>query len=245
VPKPKLRWVDYDVDVHPQSTFAPLAALPKMPARSTDTVEAKITLPDLSGYVSPREKADALLSIAAEVEHALLVQYLYAAYSLSDGTGLDPDQKTAVDLWRGTIVEIAKEEMGHLMSVQNLRRVLDLGPTFDRDEFPMLPDLFPFRFDLGPLTQKSLAEYVVAESPPHDTTHPKLCEIIKVATGSGKTPINRVGNLYGLLGVIFAASLQDIYNDAAGGDPWYLMVMEIAGAAYQQNPSPAAWHLHP
>jgi hypothetical protein len=36
-------------------------------------VQVPIALPDLSGYLSPREKADALLTVAAEVEHALLV----------------------------------------------------------------------------------------------------------------------------------------------------------------------------
>src|SRR5262249_35207120 len=110
--------------------------------------------------------------------------------------------------------------------------------------FPMLPGLFPFDFHLGPLSQKTLAEYVVAESPTNDTTHPKLPEIIKVATGNGAMPVNHVGILYGLLGVIFAASPEDIIRDASGKDPWFTMVRDVAVAAYQQNPSAAAWHLN-
>jgi hypothetical protein len=209
-------------------------------------VTVTIDLPDLSGYVSPREKADALLTVAAEVEHALLVQYLYAAYSLkkSNDQGLSEEEKKAVAKWRQTVVNIAQEEMGHLMTVQNLRRVLGLGPTFERDNFPMLPGLFPFDFHLGPLNQRSLAEYVVAESPTNDTTHPALPEIIKVATGNGAMPVNHVGNLYGLLGVVFAAGLDDINRDASGKDPWYTMVRDIATAAYQQNPNAASWHLN-
>ena len=44
----------------------------------------KVPLPDLSAYPTPRDKAKILLESAAEVEHALMVQYLYAAYSLKD-----------------------------------------------------------------------------------------------------------------------------------------------------------------
>jgi Ferritin-like len=242
----RLRWLTYQVDVHPDSPTARLAGVPLPTAPAPGMVRAAIDLPDLSGYPSPREKADALLAVAAEVEHALLVQYLYAAYSLKKGTdsSLNPDQQKAVRKWKSTIVEIAKEEMGHLMTVQNLRLVLGLGPTFERDNCPMLPGLFPFDFHLGPINQKTLAEYVVAESPTDDTTHPALPDIIKVATGQGGMPVNHVGNLYGLLGVIFAASLDDINRDASGKDPWYVMVRDIAAAAYQQDPSASAWHLN-
>jgi hypothetical protein len=243
---PRFRWVTYQVDVHPHSPMALLAGARLTAALTPGMVRAAIDLPDLSGYLSPREKADALLTVAAEVEHALLVQYLYAAYSLKKGTdsNLNADQQAAVRKWRSTIVEIAKEEMGHLMTVQNLRRALGLGPTFERDDFPILPGLFPFAFHLGPISQKTLAEYVVAESPTDGTTHPALPDIIKAATGQAGMPVNHVGNLYGLLGVIFATSLDDINRDASGKDPWYLMVRDIAAAAYQQNPSAGAWHLN-
>jgi hypothetical protein len=244
--RPRFRWITYKVDVPTHSPMAQLAGAPLTAPPAPGMVPAAIDLPDLSGYLSPREKADALLTVAAEVEHALLVQYLYAAYSLKKGIdpNLNPDQQKAVRKWKGTVVEIAKEEMGHLMTVQNLRRVLGLGPTLARDNFPMLPGLFPFAFHLGPISQKTLAEYVVAESPTNDTTHPALPDIIKAATGQGGPPVNHVGNLYGLLGVIFAASLDDVNRDASGGDPWYTMVRDVAAAAYQQDPSPGAWHLN-
>jgi len=245
MPGHRFRWITYEVDVHPRSLLASPAETSRAAAASlADAVKAQIDLPDLSGYLSPREKAEALLTVAAEIEHALLVQYLYAAYLLKNANDqtLSSEQKKAVANWRRTIRDIAEEEMGHLMTVQNLRRVIGLGPTFARDEFPIL-DLFPFAFHLGPLTQKTLAEYVVAESPTNDTTHPALPEIIKVATGDGAMPVNHVGILYGLLGVIFAASPKDIISDASGQDPWYTMVRDIAIAAYQQNASEGAWHL--
>jgi hypothetical protein len=211
-------------------------------------VQASIDLPDMCDYPTPEDKADALLAVAAEVEHALLVQYLYSAYSLKNRNDptLNMDQQKAVGRWKTGpvgIAQIAREEMGHLMTVQNLRILLGFGPTFQRDEFPMLPDLFPFAFHLGPLTQKTLAEYVIAESPTNDATHPKLPDIAKLAACQAGMPINHVGNLYGLLGVVFAASPEEIRRDAAQNDPWYVMVRDIAAAAYQQDPSPEAWHL--
>lgn len=245
---PRFKWKRYRVEVHPDSPVAQLAPAGVTPSTTPGMVTADVPLPDLSGCPRPGDKVDALLRLAAEVEHALLVQYLYAAYSLKDvpDSTLTPDQNKALTAWKtgdNRIDKIAKEEMGHLMTVQNLRLLLGLGPTFERQEFPILAHLFPFDFHLGPLTQTTLAEYVVAESPTNDSTHPKLCDIIAQANCQAGMPVNHVGVLYGLLGVVFAASPADVDQDAAGGDPWYVMVEDIAAAAYQQNPDPDAWHL--
>src|SRR5262245_16353748 len=75
---------------------------------------------------APREAAVFLRSTAAEIEPALLVQYLYAAYSLKRDTDVpddDPDRvkrQEQLKAWRQALITIAKEEMGHLMTVQNL-----------------------------------------------------------------------------------------------------------------------------
>jgi hypothetical protein len=54
-----------------------------------------------------------------------MVQYLYAAYSLApDNDGLTLEQQQAVRDWQATILEIAREEMGHLVSVQNLLQLI-------------------------------------------------------------------------------------------------------------------------
>jgi hypothetical protein len=62
-----------------------------------------------------------LLHTAAEVEHALMVQYLYAAYSLGEAPFQGPNVPTSaqglVASWRGTIVSVAREEMGHLITL--------------------------------------------------------------------------------------------------------------------------------
>ncbi|MEJ7743434.1 MAG: ferritin-like domain-containing protein, partial [Nocardioidaceae bacterium] len=129
-----------------------------------------IQLPDLTALPSPLGKAEILLESAAEVEHALMVQYLYAAYSLKSGDEVtDPAQQAALDetspdSWPQVLLGIAREEMGHLMTVQNLL-LLGLAPNLEREDFPPQKDLYPFALHLEPLSQRSLAKYVVAEAP--------------------------------------------------------------------------------
>src|SRR3954468_4585888 len=65
-----------------------------------------------------RDYAIFLLTIAAQIEHSLMVQYLYAGYSLG-GPHVPDDQQDNVRGWRQLILGIAKEEMGHLVTVQN------------------------------------------------------------------------------------------------------------------------------
>src|SRR5262249_53734715 len=64
---------------------------------------------------TPHRYAVFLLHIAAEIEHALMVQYLYAALSLG-GSKVPADHRIEVSEWREIILGIAKEEMGHLMT---------------------------------------------------------------------------------------------------------------------------------
>ena len=163
-----------------------------------------------------------LLHTAAEIEHALLVQYLYAAYSLRDGNFQGPNVPTnaltLVQGWRETIVGVAREEMGHLISVQNLLRFIGGSLNVEREDFPFRT-LYPFRFQLEPLTKTSLAKYVAAEMPENPAQPDELMrEIIQRATGSaGGLNVNRVGPLYTELGTIFADSTKLSDNDLFPG----------------------------
>jgi len=89
------------------SALSGVAGLPK-------TTEEK---PDLNFPVAPRERAIAFLHIGSEIEHALMVQYLYAAYSLNEDQP-DEKQRALVRRWKAAVLEIAREEMGHFASVQ-------------------------------------------------------------------------------------------------------------------------------
>lgn len=148
------------------------------------------------------EEAIYLLHIAAEVEHALMVQYLYAAFSLG-GPQVAPEHQASVKRWRDTIVGIAREEMGHLATVENILQLIGGPLTFEREDFPIPAGLYPFPFCLEPLTLHSLAKYVVAEMPDLSTfdDEPELKaemeQIIQEATaGNEGQAVNRVGILY-------------------------------------------------
>ena len=155
MPVPDLKWLSYEVpadvgDSRRREHGALVAG---------DEPTIGVHIPDLRRYRRPCDKAQALLQTAAEVEHALLVQYLYAAFSLKGkGEQLTADQESLVDTWRGEIRHIAKQEMGHLITAQNMLLALSKPPNLKREGFPSIKDLYPFKFHLEPLSQCSLAQ---------------------------------------------------------------------------------------
>ncbi len=104
-----------------------------------------------------------LLHVGAEVEHALMVEYLYAAYSLGGSQVSSPGSRDIVLDWRTSILTVAKEEMGHLLTVQNLLCLLGGPPSFEREDYPWSSPFYPFPFCLEKLSLDSLACYVYAE----------------------------------------------------------------------------------
>jgi hypothetical protein len=151
-----------------------------------------------------------LLHTAAEIEHALLVQYLYAVYSLAaggfPGPSVPADAVRTVSMWRLTITEIAREEMAHFLTVQNLLRFIGGPLTLEREDFPFTSPLYPFPLKLEPLTRTSLAKYVAAEMPADPQEPAELIQeiITRAARGTGGLAVNRVGVVYETLTGIFA-----------------------------------------
>lgn len=174
-----------------------------------------------------------LLHTVAEIEHALLVQYLYAAYSLSTnptGPHLPANPAAVTDRWRKTIVKIAKEEMAHLLTEQNLLRFIGGPLNFEREDLPFRSKLYPFPLALEPLTKTSLAKYISAEMPAHpDAPEAEIKEIIKRATGPGDMPPNRVGVLFELLHEIFEDETKILDSD-------------LRPQTLDLQASPADWH---
>jgi Ferritin-like len=154
--------------------------------------------------LSPHDEAVFLLNIAAEVEHALMVQYLFAAYSLRDPSQFKGSKASLVREWRNAIAMIAREEMGHLVTVQNLLRSLGAPLSLARDEFPMNTGFYPFAFRLEPLSKNSAAKYAFAEMPPiaaakgiRGVPATEIADITKRADEDNTGhPVNRVGKLY-------------------------------------------------
>ncbi len=177
-----------------------------------------------------REYAVFLLTIAAQIEHSLMVQYLYAAFSLG-GPQVPSREQDKVLAWRQIILGIAKEEMGHLATVQNALRFLGAPLALDREDYPWDSDLAPYPFVLEPLTRASLARYVLAESPeewPDGVSKAEREEIEKLATNGGTLRVNRVGKLFERLAEILSdetripdsALRPQTYEQQASWDEW-------------------------
>src|SRR5262245_24288454 len=103
---------------------------------------AFVALPEPDMPLVPRDAAVFLLQIAAEIEHALLVQYLYAMFSIN------PNAPGVPALAVRETFRTAKEEMGHLITVENALLALGAAPSLYRDNMPTDTDFYPFPFML-------------------------------------------------------------------------------------------------
>ncbi|HXH38280.1 MAG TPA: ferritin-like domain-containing protein [Thermoanaerobaculia bacterium] len=184
--------------------------------------------PQLPDELSWHDYAVFLLHVAAEVEHALMVQYLYAAYSLG-GAELGDVRHENARHWREVILGIAKEEMGHLITVQNILRLIGGPLHLEREDYPFRSDFYPFFFKLEPATKDSLAKYVVAEAPEEWLTTKEAKEIVERASKADEgRKILPVGTLYGKLIDLFkdrgALTADDFRDDTepyqANWDEW-------------------------
>ncbi len=166
----------------------------------------------------PRDEAVFWLTVAAEIEHALMVQYLYAAYSLNPAVA--GARAGDVEKAKQELLQIAREEMGHLVTVENLLLLVGAPLHLGREHSPYGSQVYPFRFRLERLTLDSLAKYVVAESPdvPPDEI-PGLTDEDRrlLATeieqrarrGNDDVEIRNVGPIYHRLRHIFSQRLDD------------------------------------
>ncbi|AOR36056.1 hypothetical protein BFF78_37865 [Streptomyces fodineus] len=185
---------------------------------------APVRRPVLPPEFNWRDYTVLLLHIAAEIEHSLMVQYLFAAYSLG-GPQVPGHLRADVRRWQEIVLGIAKEEMGHLLTVQNLLIALGGPVHLGREDYPWGTDFYPFPFTLRRLTQETLARYICAESPPNWTGE-EAERIRQLAVGRQGAPVNRVGALYD--------RLTDILGDRD----------RIPDAAFQAATLPyqASWH---
>ena len=151
-------------------------------------------------FESPRLEAVRLLREAAEIEHSLMLQYLYAAYSLKPAyqTLIGTGAPNATDL-----LGVSIQEMQHLMDVNRLLVELGASPVFVRQDFPFEPDVYPFALNLEPLSRKSLAKYTYCEAPANalDRAHARTADDVRfidamerALADEGRT--NHVGSLY-------------------------------------------------
>ena len=119
--------------------------------------------------VGDRKELTYVLSQGAELEHGLMCEYLYAAFSLKDapGPGLRADQIGAVGRWREVIFAIAREEMLHWAVVQNLLTAVGSAPYVSRPHMPHQAKGYPpgVQLRLLPFGEAALQHFVYLERP--------------------------------------------------------------------------------
>src|SRR3990170_6473457 len=118
------------------------------------------------------EHRDALIYMlceAAELEHAITCQSLFAAFSLKQSTdeGVDDRQLRAIERWRKVLYEVAGQEMLHLAQVNNLLAAVGAAPRVARPNLPVQGRHFPpgVQFALVPFGERALRHFLYLERP--------------------------------------------------------------------------------
>lgn len=118
------------------------------------------------------EHRDALiymLTEAAELEHAIMCQYLFAAFSLKTSIqeGVDERQLRAINKWRKIITGVATEEMLHLALANNLLSSLGAAPRVGRPNLPQAGRYYPPGIELAlvPFSERALRHFLYLERP--------------------------------------------------------------------------------
>lgn len=111
-----------------------------------EALRAVVPRPPIPPIRTREELIDAL-GRAAEIEHAIMCQYLYAAFSLDrTSPALSPEDAETVRGFAIDTLRIARQEMEHLGLVANLLIAVGASPNFDRPNLPLPP--FYYQLDL-------------------------------------------------------------------------------------------------
>jgi rubrerythrin len=172
-----------------------------------------------------------LLHEACEVEHALMVQYLFAAFSVK------PAYASIVCFGIPTsndLLGVAVQEMQHLGKVNALLVALGASPSFVREDLPYEPEIYPFEFKLESLTQSSLAKYVYAEAPSEaldrkkavTPADKKFLDLLERMLGSNRK-YNHLGGLYANIISVLKEYIASPEENARTLEPWIAKLEDI------------------
>jgi len=119
--------------------------------------------------IQDREELLFLLTEAAQLEHMVLCQYLFAAFSLKQSAdeGLTAEQLHAVRAWSRSISGVASQERLHLALVNNLFTSVGGSPCFRHPNFPQGARYFPpeVQHALLPFGDDALTHFIHLECP--------------------------------------------------------------------------------
>lgn len=119
--------------------------------------------------IENRKELTYLLCEAAELEHGLMCEYLYAAFSLKTEAdpGLPASHLEALERWRRVLLEIAAQEMLHWALVNNLLTAVGSAPYVSRPPMPHQAKGYPAGVQLAlvPFGERALRHFLFLERP--------------------------------------------------------------------------------
>ncbi len=125
--------------------------------------------PEAPFVIEHREALIYMLCQAAELEHGIMCQYLFAAFSLkeSEDEGLTPDELAAVTRWQRQILSVAAGEMLHLALVHNMLSAIGAAPHLSRPNLPAPAGHYPAGVQLAllPFGEAALRHFMFLERP--------------------------------------------------------------------------------
>jgi Ferritin-like len=128
-----------------------------------------LAAPEAPFVIEQREALIYMLCEAAELEHAIMCQYLFAAFSLKQDQAerLTDEELEAVLRWRRLIFHVAAQEMLHLALVQNLLSAIGAAPHLDRPSLPTPAHHYPagVKLTLLPFGEPALRHFLFLERP--------------------------------------------------------------------------------
>jgi CDGSH-type Zn-finger protein/truncated hemoglobin YjbI len=128
-----------------------------------------LAAPEAPFVIEHREALIYMLCEAAELEHGIMCQYLFAAFSLkqSEQEGLSEAELAATTRWRKQVSRVAAQEMLHLALVHNLLSAIGAAPHMARPNLPAPASHYPAGVQLAllPFGEQALRHFMFLERP--------------------------------------------------------------------------------
>ena len=121
---------------------------------------------------------------AAEIEHGVCCQYLFAAFSLKvrpEEGGVTPEEIEQARDWKTTLLLIARQEMAHLGYVADLLSAVGGAPHFARPGFPFMSPHYArgIPLQLQPFGRLPLEQFICLERPRHISPADGFCRSLQ------------------------------------------------------------------